>query len=576
MMVITYLMFLCSNLLSMLEPLVTAGLVNMIQTGSDNILRDSVLWLLLFPLIEIVFWVFHGFGRIFERKTAFIVAQNYTEEMFRKITDMPLKWHRDHHTGESYDKIDKARKALFDFSDHTFDKIGTLLKLTLSLIAVIYFIPKYGLVTILCGLAIILIVKKYDKILIKHEEWINDAENKVSSALFDYISNITTVITLRLEKLSRKTVSNRISHIFKTFNQRSKDNEVKWFFTSMITNTGSILIIFLYIYNEISLGNTIMLGSLMALWSYIMRVNDSFFGIAWQWESTIFQSTKLKSAETISRAHHTLTKNKTNLKTFPKWRNITISNLRFKYEDDHKKTHHIKDLTLHLKRGYKIALVGESGSGKSTLMQLLRGLDIPEKGSMSIDGKQYKSISVLSNTTTLMPQEPEIFENTIEYNITAGIKHKKSEVTKAVKLAEFNQVLKRLPKGLDSSIKEKGVNLSGGEKQRLALARGIFAAKDSSIILLDEPTSSVDSMNEKKIHLNLFRHFKNQCIISSIHRLNLLPLFNHIYILENGKLVEEGSYKNLSVKEKGHLKTMLKNYQSEHKRKHGTLETVEP
>ncbi|MBL4694964.1 ABC transporter ATP-binding protein, partial [Candidatus Gracilibacteria bacterium] len=102
----------------------------------------------------------------------------------------------------------------------------------------------------------------------------------------------------------------------------------------------------------------------------------------------------------------------------------------------------------------------------------------------------------------------------------------------------------------------------GGEKQRLALARGIFAAEDSTIVLLDEPTSSVDSRNELKIHKNLFAKFKDKCLVSSIHRLHLLNLFDYIYIFSKGEIVEEGTYKTLSQKGT-HLSEMMRDYHEE-------------
>jgi ABC-type multidrug transport system fused ATPase/permease subunit len=104
------------------------------------------------------------------------------------------------------------------------------------------------------------------------------------------------------------------------------------------------------------------------------------------------------------------------------------------------------------------------------------------------------------------------------------------------------------------------VNLSGGEKQRLALARGILAAAHSQILLLDEPTSSMDSVNEARIYKNLFTNFKDRCVVSSIHRLHLLHSFDEIYVLEKGTVIERGSLPELLAKN-GHLKRMWDEYQ---------------
>ena len=98
---------------------------------------------------------------------------------------------------------------------------------------------------------------------------------------------------------------------------------------------------------------------------------------------------------------------------------------------------------------------------------------------------------------------------------------------------------------IKTNVMEKGVSLSGGEKQRLALARGLLAARNSDIILMDEPTSSVDSVNEVKIHDNIFKEFKDKTIISSIHRLNLLNKFDYIYMFDDGKIVAEGTLDEL-------------------------------
>ena len=108
-------------------------------------------------------------------------------------------------------------------------------------------------------------------------------------------------------------------------------------------------------------------------------------------------------------------------------------------------------------------------------------------------------------------------------------------------MAQFEKVIQRLDKGLKTNVLEKGVSLSGGEKQRLALARGLLAVKDSDIVLMDEPTSSVDSMNEMRIHESLFSEFKDKVIISSIHRLHLLNKFDYIYMFDNGKIIGEGT-----------------------------------
>jgi ABC-type bacteriocin/lantibiotic exporter with double-glycine peptidase domain len=108
-----------------------------------------------------------------------------------------------------------------------------------------------------------------------------------------------------------------------------------------------------------------------------------------------------------------------------------------------------------------------------------------------------------------------------------------------------------LPRGLRTSINEKGVNLSGGERQRLALARGIFFAHESEIILLDEPTSSVDMATEEQIHRNIFGQFPEKTFVCVLHKLYLLPHFDYAYVFENGKIVKEGTPEEINAPSMG-------------------------
>ena len=119
----------------------------------------------------------------------------------------------------------------------------------------------------------------------------------------------------------------------------------------------------------------------------------------------------------------------------------------------------------------------------------------------------------------------------------------------SIHLAGFEEVLRRLPNGLETNIQEKGVNLSGGEKQRLALTRGIFAMKNSSLVLLDEPTGSLDSATEMQIYTNIFQGSGDKCIVSVLHRLHLAKMFDYIYVFKEGKVVQEGTFDELSMEE---------------------------
>jgi ABC-type bacteriocin/lantibiotic exporter with double-glycine peptidase domain len=215
---------------------------------------------------------------------------------------------------------------------------------------------------------------------------------------------------------------------------------------------------------------------------------------------------------------------------------------------------HLENINMELGKGKRIALIGESGSGKSTLLKLIRGLYPLKDGFLYLnDLRLPRGFGSISDSVTLIPQEPEIFTTTIRRNITLGVSHHDKHIMKFVRMARFNPVLKRLPRGLDTNVMEKGVSLSGGEKQRLALARGLLAIEDSEFILLDEATSSVDSKNTREIYKNIFRAYKGRTILVAIHNLSLLPEFDYIYHFKKGKIIEQGTFKEI-MKSKGFKK----------------------
>ena len=298
---------------------------------------------------------------------------------------------------------------------------------------------------------------------------------------------------------------------------------------------------------------------------YLQRFKEAFDEFTLRYADIIQQNSDLISVEPILHDHASL-RTKGELLLHKKqnhllkdWKKIEISHINFSYEDQEHQRHRMQEVGLKFRRGEKIALVGASGAGKSTLLGLLRGLYRTHGTKVKIDGKEYNDLLIVSDYSTLIPQEPEIFENTIRYNVTVGMQHTQEELKDALQIACFDSIVEELPQKLETDIREKGVNLSGGQKQRLALARGIFAAKGSSILLLDEPTSSVDSMTEAKIYHNLFAAFSDATLISSVHRLHLLNLFDHIYVLENGKIIEEGNFQKL-LDAKGHLYALWQEY----------------
>lgn len=546
--ILVYLMFVGANVIFSMQPLLLGWFVNKAQTDTSRVLHFAFIYIGAYITLKLLEWSLHGPARIYERTLAFTISRNFIREKYHQVLHLSPKWHQDHHSGETINRIRKAYESLREFFDRGFTNLYTLTKFIFSVTAIIYFSPLFGSIAVVMGMATVFTISRFDATYIKTLREMNQKEHDVSSNLFDSLSNIRTVITLRLERSMESGLLKKIRRVFRPFRRNAIVNEWKWFTAEMMITLIYGVIVIGYIYQHWTPGQVFKIGGLVTLLGYITQFTSVFQNVAIQYTTLVQYHTNVNEVQDITDAHvkqHPVE----NVQRFPrKWSTVHISNLNFSHRSVYEEEfipQSLHDIRLKIGKGKKIALIGHSGSGKSTLLSLLRGLYPAQAGiDIRIDGTQY-AVETLHEKVTQFPQEPEIFENTIEYNITMGLPATEDEIRKACEIAGFNEVIDQLPHGLQTDIKEKGVNISGGQKQRLALARGILAAKDSEIILLDEPTSSVDPKTEAMIYERLFAFFADKAFVSSMHRLHLLDQFDYIYILEKGKVVDEGSFDEL-------------------------------
>ncbi|MBZ5857795.1 ABC transporter ATP-binding protein [Flavihumibacter profundi] len=562
--VFVYGLFICANIISAAHPILFGWFIDKVQKHNDQVLHFTMLYVGAFIVLKLSEWAFHGPARILERQLAFNLSRNFLQERYHQALHLPVKWHQDHHSGATINRIRKAYEALKGFFDGGFLYIHALSKFFFSFAAMLYFSPLFGSIGIGLGILTIWVIFKFDKPFIKTQEEVNEREHIISATLFDSLSNINTVITLRLEKSMESGLLSKVKDLLKPFRRNVIINEWKWFTADMLVAVTYGVITFGYIYQQWDPAKVFYVGGLVTLLGYVNQFTSVFHDVAWQYTQIVQYNTDVQTASGIASAY-TDEHRPDNPSALPKnWQRIVIKGLSFSHRDSYSDAHapqSIHEINLVLEKGKKTALIGESGSGKTTILALLRGLYSPEPGlEITVDGTPL-TLDALNQSVTLFPQEPEIFENTIAYNVTLGLPFEESRVRAVCEAAHFTEVIAQLPKGLESSIQEKGVNLSGGQKQRLALARGILAAEESEVILLDEPTSSVDPKTEAHIYANLFAACADKVVVSALHRLHLLVHFDHIIVLKQGRVAEEGSFNYL--RENGPLFRELWRHQEE-------------
>src|SRR3989344_4327013 len=567
--VLFFAMFIFANSMSLLEPLVIAKVLNIVQEEGINQgnLLSIVLYLSIFIGITIVFWAFHGPARVLEETNGFVVRANYKKYLLDGVMSLKPEWHAEHHSGDTIDKIEKATNALFNYATEMSVIIETVILFIVSYIALMFFNIHASYIVLFTVVITITLILRFDRVLIGQYRELFRAENRISAKIYDIISNITTVIILRVEKLVSKSMFKQIMNPYELYIKNNKINEGKWFFVSLAGSFMLVSVIASFIYFNFKNNEVILIGTIFALYSYVDRINNLFFRFTHKYGDLVRKRASVANAEEITKDFRKIKRTRTDLLDY-KWNELKIEGLDFSYNRRRGEELHLDNVSLVIKRGQKIAFIGESGSGKTTMLKLIRQLYDPQRLNLYLDNKKLKNgFSDISSEIALIPQEPEIFSTTIKDNITLGIPHSIDYIRKYTDMARFSNVVTKLPRKLNSHIDEKGVNLSGGEKQRLALARGLMACEDKEIILLDEPTSSVDFKNEIEVHKNIFKEFKKKTMISSIHRLHLLNLFDNVFFFKNGKLIAEGTFNEL-LKNSNEFKKMWEKY---NKSKEGKL-----
>ena len=541
--VVLYLLFfVASNIVTFFEPLLIGFILNELQQNGINETNFQYVALLCggFFFLYLSFWFFHGFGRVWENTLSFVVSQTYREYLLRGVVDLPLAWHTDRDSGDTIDKINKASKSIEEFLGASFLVVQSFVS-ALGTVVVLWFFDLWIALGVFVLVAMALYVMyRWDRVLVPQYMRLNEYDNKISAKVFDALSNITSVIILRIQKVVASSTALSFWQPYGLFVRNTRLNEIKWFTVSFFFTAIVVVFLILYLYQEMTAGRALQIGTVSALYLYLQNSSNVFRNFGWLYSEIIQQKASVENADPLEQAisnHQIIARTPYTMRTFQ------VANLRFSYDTNNPSANALSVDHFAVKRGERVALIGESGSGKTTFLKVLHGLYPVVYADIAVNDEYVPQLFTdLDLGTMLVPQEPELFSASIRENITLGLEYSDEAIQTVLDQARFSKVVADLPKGLESVVNEKGVNLSGGQKQRLALARALLFAQDKQIMLLDESTSSVDPQNEAKIYEQIFASFHEKTFIASIHKMNLLRYFDRIVIFDQGSIRTEGTF----------------------------------
>ncbi|MBY4895848.1 ABC transporter ATP-binding protein [Cupriavidus sp. AU9028] len=523
-----------AQLLRLTMPWLAAQAINALQRGD---LANAGRWIVYLAGIYLLSWLLHGPGRVLERNVGVRVRERLADQLYARIAAAPLAWRDGRHSGELQHRVVQASRALSDFAQNQFVYLQNMFNFVGPLVALTLLSKTSGAIAVTGYIVVALIILRFDRTLMQLARAENDAERRYAAALLDFVGNAGTVIGLRLQRASRKLLGRRMEAIMAPLRRAVMVNEGKWFAVDLLGMGLTWILVVVYVLQERQPGQAVALGTVFMIYQYAQQAASVVGSMAANFQSFARMHTDYESAEPIWQAPGDPDEAVPAVVPDAPWRTLALRGASWRYADDARGGLH--EVDLQLQRGTRVALIGPSGGGKSTLLRTLAGLYRPQQGSLLRDGAPI-DWSELRGLATLIPQEAEVFEASVQENLTFGEPVEPAALQAAVHTGGFDEVLQRLPDGLASPITERGGNLSGGQRQRLALARGGLAARGSSLLLLDEPTSALDPRAEARVFDRMHEAFPSACIVASVHRPSLLARFDTVVVMEGGRVVDAG------------------------------------
>lgn len=479
------------------------------------------------------------------------VTRDLDRTMFNKFVDLDSGFHADNFGGSLVSQASKFRNSYVRLADSfIFQLYGLVISMVFVSVALYKISPVYVWSLVFFSALFIF----FNILLSRNVRELGAIEaranNKVTGYLADAVTNILAIKSFSSGSFEKSRFEDA------TENNRKKMMDVMWgtlklqLFSSLVTSSVLVMavivatiavavyganpaIVFLMFTYAAFIGDNLWEFGSSTLRNFNRSIGDSY-------EATITLSTPLAVKDPINPGHF-----------YSRNGLIEFRNVTFDHESE--STNHpdslFHNLNLIIQPGEKVGLVGHSGGGKTTITKLLlRFMDIDE-GEILIDSQNITKVTQdeLRSVIAYVPQEPLLFHRSLFENIAYGKKDaSEEEVIKAAKLSHANEFIQKLPNGYETLVGERGVKLSGGQRQRVAIARAML--KNAPILLLDEATSALDSESELLIQDALWKLMEGRTAIVIAHRLSTVQKMDRIIVLESGKIVEEGSHKELLYK----------------------------
>ena len=465
--------------------------------------------------------------------------------MFKHLHALSLQFHLNRQTGALAKYIDRGTKGIdFLLRYVLFNVVPTFFEIFLvSGILFYLYGPWYAIITLTT-------ISLYSYLTFQITEWrnvfrkrMNQADNDISTKMIDSLLNYETVKYFNNEKFEFNRLDESLEDYELAANQSRHSLSLLNIAQTFIIMFGITVMLVMSAYG-IKNGD-IDVGGFVVINAYMFQLYQPL-----NWLGSVYREIRqaLTDMENMFSLLEVSTTSRDNLRDMPQSNDadIRFDNVSFDY--DVRRTI-IKNISFTVPNGKKVAIVGPTGAGKSTISRLLFKFYDPKGGGIYINNMNIDEISheSLRQIIGVVPQDAVLFNDTIYYNIAYGnTEADKEKVISAAQNADIHDFISALPDGYETIVGERGLKLSGGEKQRVAIARTIL--KNPQIFFFDEATSALDSSTEKEIQKNLENISKDKTTLIIAHRLSTAANADNIIVLDKGAIIEEGTHEGLLLK----------------------------
>ncbi len=434
--------------------------------------------------------------------------------------------------------------------------MSSLIFTSIQIIVALLLSPNITIFVMLCGLILIFFNRKFLKTSLA-------LGNRNFELGKNYLAGITDQIN-GIKEIKSNTLENDKLNWYRSITKNMQDEQIEY--TKMKTKSqlyykvSSAILIALFIFVAINVFNS-QTGQLMVIIVIFSRLWPRVAGIQASMEQIATTIPSFKSVVSLQQECESAAEfeNVDQLKINPLRlvSGIECKGVHFKYNEN-RVSYTLNDINIFIKANEMTALVGHSGAGKSTLIDLVMGLNQPQKGEIFIDGIPLSREKILSlrRSISYIPQDPFLFNTSIRENLLLVKPHAdEKELWEALEFSSAAEFVKKLPNGLDTLIGDRGIKLSGGERQRVVLARAIL--RKPSILVLDEATSALDSENESKIQEAIDQLKGKMTIIVIAHRLSTIKNADQVIVLDKGSVIQTGGFHQLSKEKRSMFSNLL-------------------